>query len=152
MLEWTVIGLMGALALVVVAGVVFRKVGAALVWYDEGASVLLAWLTYFGAALAASKQAHIGFPGLVAKLSLKWRLAVVVCREILVLAFLGVVAWSGWRVLSALEGETLVSLPWMPASVAHSVIPIGAILFILAQLLAFPGRVRRELETGEGWN
>ena len=49
---------MGALAVVVVLGVGFRKFGAALVWYDEVASVLLAWLTYYGAALAATPAAR----------------------------------------------------------------------------------------------
>ena len=52
-LEWTVLVLMTVLATIVVLGVVFRKTGAALVWYDEVASILLAWLTYYGAALAA---------------------------------------------------------------------------------------------------
>ena len=56
---------MVALALVVVLGVVFRRLGAALVWYDEVASILLAWLTFYGAALAALHRAHIGFPKLV---------------------------------------------------------------------------------------
>ena len=62
LLEAIVLVLVGALAVVVVMGVGFRKFGAALVWYDEVASILLAWLTYYGAALAALKRAHIGFP------------------------------------------------------------------------------------------
>ena len=52
-LEWVVMFLMVALALEVVAGVVFRAVGHSLVWYDEVASVLLAWLTFYGSALAS---------------------------------------------------------------------------------------------------
>ena len=43
---------------VVVLGVVFRWDGEALSWYDEVASVQLAWLTYYGASLAALKRAH----------------------------------------------------------------------------------------------
>ena len=64
-LEFAVVALMVALAVVVVLGVVFRRLGAALVWYDEIASILLAWLTFYGAALAALHRAHIGFPKLV---------------------------------------------------------------------------------------
>ena len=41
-LEVLVLVLMGALALIVVVGVGFRKAGASLVWYDEVASILLA--------------------------------------------------------------------------------------------------------------
>ena len=60
-----VIVLLAALAAVVLLGVACRKFDIPLVWYDEGASIMLAWMTYYGAALAALKRAHIGFPGLV---------------------------------------------------------------------------------------
>ena len=53
MLEYIVIFLMMVLTLIVVVAVIYRKAGASLSWYDEVASVLLAWLTYYGAALAA---------------------------------------------------------------------------------------------------
>ena len=57
--------LMVGLAVVVVTAVVYRYAGASLVWYDEIAAIMLAWLTYYGAALAALRRAHLGFPGLV---------------------------------------------------------------------------------------
>ena len=71
LLEWVVIVLMVALAVEVTLGVVFRFVGHALAWYDEIASVLLAWLTFYGAALASVRRAHIGCPEIVDKLP--WR-------------------------------------------------------------------------------
>ena len=67
-LEGAVLVLLASLAVVVVVGVGFRKAGAALVWYDEVASILLAWLTYYGAALAALRRAHIGVPTLAKRL------------------------------------------------------------------------------------
>lgn len=141
-LEVLVLGLMAALATVVVVGVVFRKAGASLVWYDEVASILLAWLTYYGAALAALHRAHIGMPTLVEKLRGPARTGVVLLAELCVLTFFGVLAWAGVRVLSVLGGTSLVSLPWVPMAVAQSVIPIGAVLFIVAQLLSFPDVLR----------
>ena len=57
-----VIFLLAGLAVVILVGVACRKLGISLVWYDEVASIMLAWLTYYGAALAALKRAHIGFP------------------------------------------------------------------------------------------
>ncbi len=129
---------MAALAIVVVVGVVFRKSGASLIWYDEIASILLAWLTYYGAALAALNRAHIGMPTLVERLNGVPRTIVVLFGEVCTIAFFGVLAWAGIRVLSVLGGTTLVSLPSVPMSLAQSVIPIGAILFIAAQLLSIP--------------
>lgn len=137
-LEWIVVGLMVALALVVVVGVGFRKAGASLVWYDEVASILLAWLTYYGAALAALNRAHIGMPTLVDRLQGGVRTAVILVGEACTLAFFGMLAWAGVRVLSVLGGTTLVSLPGVPMAVAQSVIPIGAVLFIIAQMLSMP--------------
>ena len=64
-----VIVLMVALAAEVTLGVAFRSFGQALAWYDEVASVLLAWLTFYGAALASVRRAHIGCPELVDAMS-----------------------------------------------------------------------------------
>jgi hypothetical protein len=55
--------LMISLAGVVVIAVIYRKAGSSLVWYDEIVSILLAWLTYYAAALAALKRAHLGYSG-----------------------------------------------------------------------------------------
>jgi len=137
-LEGVVLVIMGALATVVVVGVVFRKAGMSLVWYDEVASILLAWLTYYGAALAALRRAHIGVPTLVDRLPRAARVGAILAAEACVLAFFVALAWAGVRVLSVLTGTTLVSLPWIPMSVAQSVIPIGAVLFVVAEILGLP--------------
>ena len=85
-----VIFLLGSLAVLVLVGVALRKLGIPFVWYDEGASIMLAWLTYYGAALAALKRAHIGFPGLVNAMPPRWRvLAVLVRARSCVIAFFG---------------------------------------------------------------
>lgn len=145
-LEWIVIALMAALAAVVIGGVGFRKFGEPLVWYDEVAPVLLAWLTYYAACLAALNRAHIGFPKLVDAMPLRMRLAVTALREILVVGFFALAAWAGWKVIEVLEGEALVSLAWFPAAAARSVIPISAVLFIVAELIAYVEWLSRQQE------
>jgi TRAP-type C4-dicarboxylate transport system permease small subunit len=142
-LEYVVMFLMALLALEVTAGVVFRSMGEPLVWYDEIASVLLAWLTYYGAALAAVKRAHIGFPGLVAALPPALRVAAMVLAESLVFAFFGLLAWVGYAVLEVLATDYLVSLPSISACYTQSVIPIGALLFIIAEALVLPELLRQ---------
>ena len=129
--------LMVALALVVIVGVGFRKAGAALVWYDEVASVLLAWLTYYGASYAALKRAHIGFPKIVQSVKPNLQIVLTLAREAIVIAYFVVIAWAGLQVLQILQGIYLTSLPSVPARLTQSVIPIGAVLFIVAELLSF---------------
>lgn len=133
-LEAWVVFLVAALAMIVFVGVVFRKMGASLVWYDEVASVTLCWLTYYGSSLAALRRAHIGFPRWVSSLSTPWRRAMLLLRAAVVVAFFAVVAWAGWRVVGALDGFYMVSLPEVPQQFTQSVIPIGAVLFMLAEI------------------
>ena len=134
--------LVAALALVVVLGAGFRKAGNALVWYDEVASILLAWLTYYGAALVAFRRGHIGVPMVVERLRGAARTWAVLVAEAVVIGFFLVLAWAGWRVQGALAGATLISLPSVPTALAQSVIPVGALLFIAAQLLSLPDALR----------
>lgn len=133
-----VILLLASLAVIVLMGVAYRKMGLAMVWYDEVASIALAWLTYYGAALAALKRAHIGFPGLVNAMPPALRVVTVLLAEAVVIGFFAVLAWYGYQVLVILEGDAMVSLPWVPTRFTQSVIPIGAALFILAQLFSLP--------------
>jgi len=52
---------MVTLSVVVIVAVCYRIAGDSLSWYDEVASILLAWITYYGAALAALQRKHVGF-------------------------------------------------------------------------------------------
>ncbi len=149
LLEWIVVSLVLGLAGLVVVGVVYRKLGASLVYYDEVASILLAWLTYYGAVLAALDRAHIGFPGLVARLPPVARRAALLLNEVVVIGFFALLVWAGFRVMTVLEGTNLVSLPHVPARLAYSALPIGALLFIAAECLTFGDRWRRAGTTAE---
>lgn len=137
-LQWVLIALMVILTAVVIIAVIYRKSGASLSWYDEIASILLAWVTYYGAALAALRRGHIGFDGVLLALPLPVRMWAVAVSEILVVGFFALMAWAGFEVLRVLEGATLVSLTWMPVQITQSVIPIGAALFIIAELTSLP--------------
>jgi TRAP-type C4-dicarboxylate transport system permease small subunit len=145
LLEAASIILLISLALVVVLAVIFRFSGTSLVWYDEVASVQLAWLTYYGAALAALKRGHLGFAGLFLALPLRMRSAAFVLAELCVIGFFMMIGWAGWYLLGVFGEETLISLPWVPLRFTQSVIPIGAALFILAEILSIPDAWRKAL-------
>lgn len=142
LLETICIVLMAALAIVVTLGVAFRYFGSALAWYDEIASILLAWVTYYGAALAALKRAHLGVPELVRALPPALRLAAAVFSEACVIGFFALMAWVGVAVLDVLATDNLVSLPEISVVYTQSVIPITAVLFVIAELLVLPDVLR----------
>ena len=137
-LEWIVIVLMAALAVEVTAGVIFRYAGYSLVWYDEVATILLAWVTFYGSALAVLKHGHMGVPEIVRMMPPAARVAVTIFGQALTIAFYALLAWTGVTILDILASDRLVSLPWVPVAVANSVIPISAVLVIIAQVLVFP--------------
>ncbi len=137
-LQAITIGLLIGLAVIVLLAVVFRMLGDSFIWYDEVASVWLAWLTYYSAALAALKRSHLGFSSFLYGLPSSIRNVLFIVAEFAVITFFAVVAWYGWKVLDFMTGEALISVPWMPMQVVQSVIPVGAMLFILAQLVSFP--------------
>ncbi len=142
LLETITVLLIISLAVVVVLGVIFRWAGESLSWYDEVASVQLAWLTYYGASLAALKRAHIGVPSLIAVVPPLFRVPLVLVAEAVVIGFFLILAWYGYIVLVVLEGDTLISLPWVGTQFTQSVIPIGAILFVIAEVLNLPQILR----------
>jgi TRAP-type C4-dicarboxylate transport system permease small subunit len=132
-LEWVVSALVIALAVEVTVGVVFRFAGHALDWYDEVASVLLAWLTFYGAALASLRRAHIGCPELVDALPWRWRRAIGVIVQLLVIAFFVLLGSVGAWIMPVLATDSLTSLPQVPMSIVQSVIPISSLLIVIAE-------------------
>ena len=62
----------------------------------------------------------------------------VIFAEAIVIGFFALLAYTGYEVLVVLEGEYLVSLTWIPIQLTQSVIPIGASLFVLCEILSFP--------------
>lgn len=148
LLEWIAIALMVALAVEVTAGVIFRYSGYSLVWYDEVATILLAWVTFYGSALAMMKHAHMGVPEIVRMLPPGMRVAATLLGQACTLAFFAVLAWTGYSILEILAADRLVSLPAVSVAYAQSVIPVSAVLIIIAQVLVFP-EVLREARRGD---
>ena len=62
--------------------------------------------------------------------------------EAVVVGFFVLLAWLGIEVVIILEGDTLISLPEVSTQLTQSVIPIGAVLFIIAELLSLPEVLR----------
>lgn len=141
-LEWITISLMILLTLVVCTAVLARLLGQSFSWYDEVAAIMLAWITYYGSALAALHRRHIGFDTVLLALPQTVRIAALLAGEMIVLIFFFLMARAGLQVLDVLAGDTLISLTWVPVQFTQSVIPIGAVLFMACQVLSLPGYLK----------
>ena len=137
-LEYFVILLMVILTVIVIVAVLYRLTGSSLAWYDEVAAILLAWITYYGSALAVLRRRHIGFDSVLLSLPRPARMIAVALAEMITAGFFILLAWAGFTVMAILGGMSLVSLTWVPVSFTQSVIPFGALLFVICQLLSLP--------------
>jgi len=146
LIETICLALLVILAAAVVYSTTMRYLGASPSWYDEIASVLLAWLTYFGASYAMFLRNHMGFGGLVAALPRPAAVALALLSEALVLAYFALVAWYGNAVLSVAAYDSLLSLPWMTLDIVQSVIPVTAVLMMIGALLTMPRAIREAAE------
>ena len=57
--------LLVALTVLVSVAATLRYLGTGISFYDEVAPILLAWVTFFGAALVALNRGHLGFDNVV---------------------------------------------------------------------------------------
>ena len=145
-LEFILFLMMIALATVVIMGVSFRWSGHALTWYDEVASMQLAWLTYYGSAYAALKGGHISVPSILKSFPLYIRKPLFFVSKLLVYGFFILLTYYGFKVLVLVQGETLTTLEWFPQPLAQSVIPVASILFIISETLNFKDGYQQMME------
>jgi len=144
LVEWWAVCLLAALTVVVCLGVFFRYVlNASLVWYDEFASYMLVWLTFFGAVVADYHRRHIGFDLVVDKLAPLARRVVDLVAELAVLGFQFVIFYYGWILTQRMGDETAISLPWVKVAWVTSVMPITGGLMLLISLTRLAGIVFR---------
>ena len=142
--EWWAVFLLVSMVAVVSLGVFFRYfLNASLVWYDEFASYLLVWLTFYGAVVALYHRRHIGFEVVVNKLRPETKRIVELISESFVLGFQFVLCYYGWLLTRKMGDETAVSLTWIKMGWVYSVLPItGGLMFFIS--------LRRLIEIASG--
>lgn len=149
LVEAWVMVLLLAMTLLVTVAVFYRYVlGASLIWYDEFASYLLVWLTFYGAVIAAYHRRHIAFETLVERLGPAARRGADLAAEVCILAFQGILLYYGWILAKAIRADTAVSLEWVSMGWIYSVLPVSGGLMLLISLVdlatLLTGGVRRE--------
>lgn len=135
-IEWWAVALLVLMVGVVSLGVFYRYVvNAALVWYDEFASYLLVWLTFYGSVVASYRNRHIGFDIVVKKFSPAARRMVDFAGECFVLGFQAVLVYYGWLLVRKMGDESAISLPWVKMGWIYSVLPVtGALMLVISAL------------------
>jgi TRAP-type C4-dicarboxylate transport system permease small subunit len=134
LIEWWSMLLLVLMVVLVCLGVFFRYVlGSSLAWYDEFASYLLVWLTFYGAVAASYRNRHIQFETLLERLMPATRRKLEIIAELFVLGFQVVLFYYGWLLTQKMGDETAVSLAWIKMGWVYSVLPItGGIMLLIS--------------------
>ncbi len=128
--------LLVVMVVVVTAGVFYRYVlNSALVWYDEFASYLLVWLTFYGAALATQRDVSIEFDEVVRRLAPGSRRVVEAVSGLLTVAFHLMLLVYGIVLMRSMGAETAISLPGVKMAWVYSVLPISGALLVLVGIV-----------------
>ncbi|MBI3076340.1 MAG: TRAP transporter small permease [Deltaproteobacteria bacterium] len=156
LVEWWAVLLLVLMVVLVLLGVFFRYVvNQALVWYDEFASYLLVWLTFYAAVVASYRRRHIGFEVVVDRLAPPTRRVLEFVGESCVLGFQFVLFYYGWVLTGKMGDESAVSLDWVKMGWVYSVLPIagGLMLVIsLVRLARIGFRKGDRRRGGEAWS
>jgi TRAP-type C4-dicarboxylate transport system permease small subunit len=140
--------LVAMVALVTVA-IFFRYVvDASLTWYDEFASYLMVWLSFYGAVAATWRGRHINFETLADRVRPSTRRLMNLVSELLSLVFQGVLLVYGVVLVQAVGHETAVSLESVRMGWIYSVLPISGGLMFLVTLVRLAALLRGEAPTG----
>lgn len=124
--------LLGVIVVLVFSAAVMRFFGRPLIWSVDMTQLLFIWLCFFGATRAMREKGHLGIDLLVRHLGRRNRLALEIMLSLVVLVFLGLLAYEGYKLTmlnrQRLFGDSGLSYGWVTASVPIGCLMIGAAL------------------------
>ena len=82
-----------------------------LSWPDEMAGILLAILTFAGAAIGVRHKDHIGFTVILERSSERWRIVLQMFSNLIALSFLGIVLVFSIPLIIRTWGQTPIGVP-----------------------------------------
>jgi TRAP-type transport system small permease protein len=143
LVERALILLSVAISVVVFLQVLFRYLlQQPLFWSEELPRYLLIWMSFLAVALAQKRDAHINITLCLAPLSARARRVLKIVTDAVVLAFLGVLIYSGGLVTSITAHHRSTALQ-LPMGLVYAALPIGAILMSVYLTLQIADGVRR---------
>jgi TRAP-type C4-dicarboxylate transport system permease small subunit len=137
-----------AMSLVIPWGVFARYVlGSGSQWPEPVAIMLMTVFTFFGAAVTYRAAGHIAVETLVLAVPPRWRGAMAVVADLLMLALSGFMVLWGFKLVFETMGQTLSDLPWLPVGISYLPLPLGSLVTIafILEKMAFGSQHERPI-------
>jgi TRAP-type transport system small permease protein len=124
LVDASVIGVGGALAVLIFINVVMHAMGKDLAWMTELGELLMVWVTFLGGAAAAQRGAHMSINEFLDKLTPSRRRWADMAVQLFTLLVVAVVLFYGVRIVQGSWGNVLTTLEW-PMAWQYMPLPLG---------------------------
>lgn len=133
--RWSVIGLVAAIAVIVISSVIMRYIfNNSISWSEDAAKFLMVWLAFLGAPLGFRHGAHVaidllppGLPAIARRIVRVFVHATVLILMVLLARYSWAFAWNGRTQVALTVGD--IPMFWI-----FLCMPIGAALMALVSL------------------
>jgi TRAP-type C4-dicarboxylate transport system permease small subunit len=133
--EWIGIALVVAMAAIVNLQVAARYLfNKPFIWPEEVSRLILIWIAFVGAAALIRRGGDIAVDTFIDLLPPPGRSAILLVRDVVMVAVYGLVAWQGWRLAGNVAGMPLVATGWPTSLLAWPVVA-GGVLVVLHVLV-----------------
>lgn len=105
--------------------------GHSLIWAQEIARYLFAWLVYIGAAAVFSKGGHLAVDVLLNKFPLRIKYILSLVFYLIMIAFLTVIFFTGLEYATVNFDKPLYSAPFANMGIVYMGLPLGCCLMVL---------------------
>lgn len=132
--KWLITGIVGVLAVILIAAVFYRyALNNAIAWSEEGSKYLMVWLTFLGAPIALRHAAHINIDLLIKLFPPRGRQAFYLAINLVIILTMGILLWKGWEFAELgarqVASSFNFSMVWM-----YVAVPIGSALTCLVAI------------------
>lgn len=136
-IEVSVALLMMVLLTLVTCAVFFRyALGDPLTWSEELGRSCLVWVSFLGAYLAQRRSQHVAVTVVREALPVRYQQSIRIALALLLLGFLGVLAWFG-TVYSLKFMSSTTPLLGIPLGLIYAAMPLCMALLFISVLLDF---------------
>jgi TRAP-type C4-dicarboxylate transport system permease small subunit len=144
--QWSIIALMGSMALLVFVNVLTRYLlNRSIIWVEELTQYEMIWIAYLGAGLALREGRHVTvdtLQNLLPQVARRWLRATL---AVLMLAFVVVLSGLGFQ-LVAFTWNQETPVMNLPTGLPYLAVPVGAVGFGLHLLMFWRDFVERRFE------
>jgi TRAP-type C4-dicarboxylate transport system permease small subunit len=115
-------------------------------WTEELARVAFIYATFFGAALAVARKAHLGVELFATSVPLRWRAGIQVGWRLIACVALVMLTYYGYLVVWRLSGQPLTAVP-ISKGFMFAAVPLGCAIMLIYELRRI-GYEMRKVVTG----